>query len=401
MNPTIVEPVLHPCYTDLHIHIGRTEQGNHVKISGSKDLTFANIAYEAAERKGIELVGIIDCHAPSVQTDIIRCLDQGEMHEVAGGGIQYRGTTILLGSEIEVRDPGRGAAHVLAYFPTLRIMQEFTTWMSKHMKNVELSSQRIYVPAKELQREVVDRGGIFIPAHIFTPHKSVYGSSSTRMEHILDLDLIAGVELGLSADSEMAGLISELDRYSFLTNSDAHSLGKIGREYNILQLESPNFEEFKKALAREDGRYVAANYGLNPRLGKYHRSFCMQCDSIIDESQAIEMRCPYCGSTRVIRGVMDRIAAIADREQPVIPSYRPPYYYQVPLEFLPGFGPRKRDTLLERFGTEMFVLHQATASELSEVVGPGLAEQIILARSGQLGIITGGGGVYGKITRME
>ena len=101
------------------------------------------------------------------------------------------------------------------------------------MKNVELSSQRIYVPARVLQEEVLGRGGILIPAHIFTPHKSVYGSAESKMEHLLDLDrAFQLLSLGLSADSDMAGLISELDRSTFVTNSDAHSLGKIGREYN-------------------------------------------------------------------------------------------------------------------------------------------------------------------------
>lgn len=79
---------------------------------------------------------------------------------------------------------------------------------------------------------------------------------------------IAAVELGLSADSEMAGYISELDSYTFLTNSDAHSLGKIGREYNVIELARPSFSELKLALERKAGRRVSANFGLNPRLGQ-------------------------------------------------------------------------------------------------------------------------------------
>src|SRR2546421_93108 len=134
-------------YVDLHIHIGRTESGKPVKISGSRDLTFYNIAHESAMRKGIDMIGIIDCHAPGVQ-------------------------------------------------------------------------------------EVLSRGGFMIPAHIFTPYKSVYGSGSNRIAHMLDLNGLAAVELGLSADTSMASYLSELDHLAFVTNSDAHSLGKIGREYN-------------------------------------------------------------------------------------------------------------------------------------------------------------------------
>lgn len=219
-------------FADLHIHIGRTEKGNPVKISGSRDLTFANIAKEASGRKGIGLIGIIDCHAPNVQEDIRTYLHTGEMKEISGGGIAYRDTVILLGTELEIRAEGRPEAHVLAYFPDLAAMEDFTQWLARHMKNVNLSSQRIYAPPRELQQQIYGRGGIMVPAHVFTPHKGIYGSSAARMEELLDMELISGVELGLSADSSMAGLISELDRFSFLTNSDAHSLGKIGREYN-------------------------------------------------------------------------------------------------------------------------------------------------------------------------
>jgi uncharacterized protein (TIGR00375 family) len=384
-------------YVDLHIHIGRTEKGNPVKISAAKDLTFYNIAREASERKGIEVVGIIDCHSPTVQDEIMHYLDKGEMTELPDGGIAYHRTTVLLGSEIEVRDPGMGPAHLLAYLPSLSEMQDFTRWMSKHMKNVELSSQRIYVPARVLQQEVTGRGGLLIPAHVFTPHRGIYGCCSERMADLLELDEIAAIELGLSADSQMAGCISELDRYTYVTDSDAHSLAKIGREYNRMALASPSFSEVRRALAGTEGRHVEANYGLNPRLGKYHRTYCLQCESILDESQMTVERCAYCGSTKIVRGVMDRILEIADRPEPVVPEDRPPYHYQVPLEFLPGLGKRKMDALLERFGTEMNILHQAGEVQIAEVVGGDIAANIIRAREGTLPLAVGGGGRYGKV----
>jgi uncharacterized protein (TIGR00375 family) len=394
---------LRPYYADLHIHIGRTEQGQPVKISAANNLTFYNIAREASERKGMEMVGIIDCQSPAVQQEMRSYLDRGEMEELPGGGIRYHSTTIIPGSEIEVRDPGLGTAHLLAYFPDLAVMENFTGWLGKHMKNVNLSSQRVYVPAKVLQQEVLGRGGLLVPAHIFTPHKSVYGSCSTRMEHLLDLDGLAAVELGLSADSEMAGYISELDRYTFLTNSDAHSLPKIGREYNVLQLAEPSFEELRKALARQEGRQVLANYGLNPRLGKYHRTYCADCDSIQEGRETTVERCLYCGSKRIVRGVMDRILHIADREpgQPVVPEDRPPYHYQVPLEYIPGLGPKKLAALLDRFGTEMHLLHRASPEELAEAAGPEIAAYLLQAREDKLELQTGGGGKYGKVTSAK
>lgn len=396
-----LESKLSSYYCDLHVHIGRTSEGQAVKISGSRDLTFAGIAKEAAERKGIELIGIIDSHSPGVLRDIRALLDSGEMTEAEGGGIAYRDTTILLGTEIEIREPGRKECHVLAFMPDLAAMQDFSGWMGKHMRNVNLSSQRLYAPSRELQDEIYGRGGILIPAHIFTPHKGLYGCAAERMAELFDLERIAAVELGLSADSEMAGYISELDRYTFLTNSDAHSLGKIGREYNVIEMAKPSFSELRLALERREGRRVSANFGLNPRLGKYHRTYCGGCGSIIDEAYATSERCPYCGGQKLVQGVFDRILAIADRDQPSVPAHRPAYQYQVPLEFIPGLGKRKLEALLQAFGTEMKILHSASEAELTAVIGAELAGQIVLARSGTLELSAGGGGTYGKVLKSK
>ncbi|WP_340024562.1 endonuclease Q family protein [Paenibacillus sp. FSL K6-1096] len=390
---------LQSIYCDLHVHIGRTSEGQAVKISGSRDLTFAGIAKEAAERKGIGLIGIIDSHAPGVLRDIRAALDSGEMELAAGGGIAYRGTTILLGTEIEIREPGRKECHVLAFMPDLAAMEDFSKWMSAHMRNVNLSSQRLYAPSRVLQDEITGRGGLLIPAHIFTPHKGLYGCAAERMAELFELERIAAVELGLSADSGMAGYLSELDRYSFLTNSDAHSLGKIGREYNVIEMREPSFQELKLALQRAEGRRVSANFGLNPRLGKYHRTYCAGCGSIIDEAYATSERCPYCGSPKLVQGVLDRILHIADRSQPQVPAHRPPYHYQVPLEFIPGLGKRKLNLLLEAFGTEMNILHRADEAGLAAVAGAELAGLIALARTGKLALSSGGGGTYGKVIR--
>ncbi len=394
-----LEGELKSCYCDLHVHIGRTSEGQPVKISGSRELTFANIAKEAAERKGIELIGIIDSHAPGVLRDIRESLESGEMTVAEGGGITYRGTTIVLGAEIEIREPGRKECHVLAFMPDVETMTDFSSWMSRHMRNVNLSSQRLYVPARELQDEIYGRGGILIPAHIFTPHKGLYGCTAEVMADIFDLDRIAAVELGLSADSEMAGYLSELDRYTFLTNSDAHSLGKIGREYNVMELARPSFAELCLALEHKKGRRVSANFGLNPRLGKYHRTYCGGCGSIIDEAYATSERCPYCGSLKLVKGVFDRIMDIADRESPLVPAFRPPYHYQVPLEFIPGLGKAKLNKLLQTFGTEMNILHGAGEDEIAAVAGADLASQIVAARSGTLELSAGGGGSYGKVVQ--
>ncbi|MFD1427834.1 uncharacterized protein (TIGR00375 family) [Kroppenstedtia sanguinis] len=381
-------------FADLHIHIGQTEGGLPVKITGSRNLTFDNIVQEAAHRKGIHMIGIIDAHSPPVQEEIARNLDEGRYEALPGGGIRYRETTAILGVEIEVKGTGRGVAHLLAYFPNLDVMRTFSSWMSHHVKNMQLSTQRFHGDLRDLEGKVADLGGLLIPAHVFTPFKSVYGSAVDRMSDLLNLDQLAGVELGLSSDSTLADQIFELERFTFLTNSDAHSLPKIGREYNELLLAEPSFQELKRALQRQQGRRVLANYGLDPKLGKYHRTRCLNCGELLIPTES--GRCEYCGSTKTVRGVADRIEQLADRPT-THPAHRPPYIYQVPLEFIPKLGPKTLQKLLQRFGTEMEILHRASLEDIAELVGASVATQIRLARERRLEFEEGGGGSYGRV----
>ncbi|MFD0670500.1 endonuclease Q family protein [Cohnella sp. GCM10027633] len=384
-------------FADLHVHIGRSEGGQPVKISGSKALTFRSIAQEASERKGIGLIGIIDCQSPAVQADIRACLDNGEMEEVEGGGIRYRETTLLLGAEMEVRDEGGGPYHLLGYLPDLAAMEEWTRWLNPLVTNVNLSSQRVRATGRELQRELLARGGMLAPAHVFTPHRGLLGCSADRLADRLDPDGIAAVELGLSADAEMASRLSQLDRYPLLTNSDAHSTGMIGRECNELLLARPSFEELRLALAGQEGRGIVANYGLHPQLGKYHSSYCLSCHAALQSED--EEACPSCGGRKLVRGVSGRIDRLADREEGSSPVGRAPYKPQVPLSFFPGVGPSMRAKLLTEVGTEMEVLHRAPEAALEAVCGQKIAKLIACARRGELAFTAGAGGAYGKIGR--
>lgn len=385
---------LNMIYADLHIHIGRTSHNLPVKITAARNLTFENIVKEAHHRKGLEMVGVIDAQSPPVQEDIIKGLESGLYKEHPDGGIIYGETTCLLGAEIEIREPDLGPAHVLVYLKTLAQMQQFTDWCRKSMKNIQLSTQRLYQPVRVLQQKVRELDGIFIPAHVFTPFKSTYGSATDKMGKLLDLEKVSAVELGLSSDSDLADRMSELNRFPFVTNSDAHSLPKIGREYNQLLVKEASFEEFRMALAGQNGRKIVANYGLNPKLGKYYRSRCLKCDGNWPESDP--EKCPGCGSAKKVKGVYDRILELSD--QPCRhPWFRPPYRYQVPLEFIPKLGKKTLDKLLGALGTEMRVLNQVPIEKIAAIAGEEIASQIRLAREQRLEFEEGGGGIYGRV----
>ncbi|MCL6587213.1 MAG: endonuclease Q family protein [Anoxybacillus sp.] len=380
-------------YVDLHVHIGRTASGKPVKITGAKTLTLTNILHEAERVKGLHIVGIVDSHIPEVLDELEREMEANGWGEHEEGGVQAGNVTLLLGSEIEIYDEHcHGPIHVLAFMPTIASTRLFSEWLKKRVKNISLSSQRMYGTGRKLQEIVKQLEGLFIPAHAFTPFKSLYGSGvKESLTEVFEPDWIDAVELGLSADSEMADQIAELHRYPYLSNSDAHSLRKMAREYQIVRMHQPTFAELKMALQMENGRAIVANYGLNPKLGKYHQTVCERCFAPMNESDEC---CPSCGHRRYVKGVFQRIQEL---KMEGAPPKRPPYIYQVPLEFIPGLGEKTYKKLLTHFGTEMHVLHQATNQQLIDVVGKKLAEAIVLARSGQLAITAGGGGQYGKI----
>lgn len=391
-------------FADLHVHIGRSENGKPIKITAARSLNFANIAKECADRKGINIVGIIDSASPYVIEDIENFLKTGEAYEIKDGGIIYKNKVcIILGSEIEtseINEDGKtGSAHNLCYFPTLKDIKGFSKEMSTHIKNITLSSQRADISGYELIDIVEKYNGVLIPAHAFTPHKSYYGNCTKSMKRIFKekFDRIPAIELGLSSDTFLADEISELEDKTFLTNSDAHSLPKIAREYNKILVEDISFKELMKAIRREDGRKIVANYGLDPKLGKYHRTYCEKCDKRI-EGIAPVLLCPDCDSSNITMGVFDRIEVIKDKPSTNSPAHRPPYIYQIPLQFIPGVGPKVIDKLLGNFETEMNVLHKMSKDDIEGVVGAKIANNIYNACNGNVDIQAGGGGVYGKIS---
>ena len=396
---------MYEVFADMHIHIGRSENNKPIKITAARSLNFANIAKECVERKGINVAGIIDCASPYVIEDIENFLKTGEAYEIKDGGIIYKDKLcIILGSEIEtseVNEDGRtGSAHNLCYFPRLADIKAFSAEMSQHIKNITLSSQRADISAYELIDIVKKYNGILVPAHAFTPHKSFYGNCTTRLERIFKEKYkdIPAIELGLSSDTFLADKISELESKSFLTNSDAHSLPKIAREYNKIQIEDISFKEFVMALKNESGRKIVSNYGLDPKLGKYHRTYCEVCGKNIPGNAPVT-KCDTCDSKNITMGVFDRIEVIKDKENTKSPEIRPEYIYQIPLTFIPGLGGKTIDKLLGAFDTEMNILHKLSYDDIEAVVGNKVAENIVAARDGKMNITAGGGGVYGKITK--
>lgn len=390
-------------FADLHIHIGRNGAGRPVKITASADLTLQAILTECVERKGIELIGIIDCACTGVLKDLRALISRGELMELPEGGLLHRSKVVLIpGAEVEAVEPGGGVSHHLCYFPYLRNLAEFSRVMARHITNMELSSQRCGLPAAELLAVVSSTGGIMMVAHAFTPHKGAYGNACRRLEELFGdrFGELAGVEIGLSADLTLACRFSELEGIPLLTNSDAHSLPRIGREVNRMAMESVSFAELVRALKGEGGRGIITNFGMIPSLGRYYRSYCDRCDKSLSQLAPPVLSCPYCGAAgrEFTLGVADRIEDICPGPAtPEAIAKRPEYRYQVPLSYLSGFGKKTIERLLGQLGSEMLAMHEAPRSRLAAAVGYEKADRILAARAGEVLLRDGGGGHYGGV----
>jgi len=220
------------------------------------------------------------------------------------------------------------------------------------------------------------------------------------------------LNFGLSADTEYADRIRELADKKFLTNSDAHSLPKIAREYNTFEMENISFESFKKVLGYEDEiqndnkeaksnsknrnktlNYIVCNNGMYSRLGKYNKTYCDMCECV---SEIEDGKCKKCGSKKIVKGVEDRVLEIADGKS-ISPKNRPEYIYKIPLEYIPKLGKKTKEKMLELYGTEMNILNKVSIENIEENFGKQIAKNIEIARNGNITIQNGGGGIYGKL----
>ena len=161
----------------------------------------------------------------------------------------------------------------------------------------------------------------------------------------------------------------------------------------LIPFQKPSFKELSQSLQQIEGRRIVENYGMNPKLGKYYTTVCQNCMTSLTYGSKI---CSNCQSNKVINGVFDRIQSLADNQDNNYQK-RPDYIYQVPLEYLPGLGPKTFEKLLDRFGTEMHVIHHCTLEELETVVTGKIAKLIISMREGKQTVNAGGGGKYGRV----
>ncbi|UTB33759.1 MAG: TIGR00375 family protein [Methanobacterium sp. ERen5] len=303
----------------------------------------------------------------------------------------------------EVEDTKR--VHHLIIFPSIESVKETRT---KLKGNMDADGRpRIRMNGREIMEVAHETGCIIGPAHAFTPWTSIYKAYDSLVECYGETPDF--LELGLSADSDMADKIEELQDLTFLTNSDAHSPWphRLGREFNELDVDKLTFAGIKDAIANKK---VTANYGFDPRLGKYHVTACSKCHVKypVEDAIKMKMKCP-CGG-RIKKGVDYRIHELSNWEEPHHPPYRPPYIHILPLAEIISITHGKGVTtvyvqniwkeMINNFKTEINALIHAPIQEVV-AVDPEVAAVIKSFRNGTLEISSGGGGRYGEIVVPE
>ena len=369
---------------DLHIH-SSFSGGTSSKIS------MESIA-EGAKKKGLHIVATGDCLHPIWEREI-----KGHYRN---GMAEVDGIHFLL--SVEVEDMNR--VHHLLLFPDFDAAHQFGDMVKRKASGMEHEGRpRLNMNGMEIMDIALECNALIGPAHAFTPWTSLYAYFDSvldyygRKPHFL--------ELGLSADSNYADRIGELQSIPFLSNSDAHSSSphRLGREFNRLEVEEITWDEIRKAILK--GK-IKRNAGFPPEKGKYNRTACNSCHRKYDMEKAREMKWKCrCGGV-IKKGVRDRVNELADFEEARHPEWRGEYVHILPLAEIIAVAlnedanssiVRRRWEEMTRRRSEIEILLDVDIDEIRRISPPAVAHAIEAFRKGNVEIIPGGGGKYGEI----
>jgi len=256
---------------------------------------------------------------------------------------------------------------------------------------------------------------VVIPAHIWTPWFSLFGANSgfDTIEECFEemTPYIFALETGLSSDPAMNWRLSALDKYSLISNSDAHSPSKIGREANVFDADF-SFDGLIKAIKQKNPDNFLFTVEFFPEEGKYHYDGHRKCNVVFSPQETIQHqgRCPQCGKKLTI-GVMHRVAELSDRQAGQYPPMRIPYRNLIPLNEIIAQAIGKTAEcksvwdiyfrLIHEFGNEHIILTEVPIDDLKQFNSENLALGIERMRKGQVRIIPGHDGAYGIINLFD
>lgn len=402
--------------SDLHIH-------SHFSRATSKDADLPHLDFWA-RRKGIGLLGTGDFTHPVWRAQLKeQLLPAGDGVYTLRPELRLPGNApgqsphfILTGeiSSIYKRNGKTRKVHNLILLPSLEAADALSAKLEA-IGNLHSDGRPILgLDSQDLLELLLDTcpEGELIPAHIWTPHFSMFGAFSgfDSIEECFGpfSSHIHAVETGLSSDPPMNWRVSALDRLTLVSHSDAHSPSKLGREANLM--DTPfSYPEILRAIRTGEGFLGTVEFF--PEEGKYHLDGHRNCGVCLTPSQtkAHQGRCPVCGKKLTI-GVEHRVEELADRPQGYRPPTAKPFESLAPLPEVIGActghsatckGTQTRyEAMLSAIGPEFYILRQAPLSQIEEVAGPAIALGIQRLRQGQVQRQPGFDGQYGTISLL-
>ena len=405
-------------YADLHIHSRFSRatspecdlehlyywaQKKGVTVLGTGDFTHPGWMAELRENLVPSAAGLfklrknlakeIDRSLPVACRGTVRFMLSGEISTIYKAGAQTR------------------KVHHLVYAPTMEKAQRISRDLSR-IGNIRSDGRPILgLDSRDLLEIVLAAGAgcYLVPAHIWTPWFSVFGSRSgfdAIEECYRDLaGEIFAVETGLSSDPKMNRLVRDLDRFQLVSNSDAHSPGKIGREACVFET---NVDYFSILEALRSGGGYRGTVEFFPEEGKYHLDGHRKCAICLtpEESRTGRDTCPVCHKPLTL-GVLHRLQQLATRKVPARGAPVKGFSSLVPLkevlsEIL-GVGAQSKsvafqyEDTLTRSGPELSVLNDIPVEEIKSEPTSVVREAISRMRSGHVIREAGYDGVYGKI----
>ncbi len=407
-------------FADLHIH-------SKYSRATARNLDLENI-YQAARVKGISVVGTGDFTHPAWVAEMESKLEPVEpglfalkkniadKMDAAVPDSCRNSVRFMLQVEISniYKKAGRVRKnHNIIYFPDLASVKKFNARLDG-IGNISSDGRPILgLDARnllEIMLEVNDQG-FLVPAHIWTPWFSMFGSKS-GFDHIQECfeDLsshIFAVETGLSSDPSMNWRVAGLDHVRLMSNSDAHSPGFLGRNACVFNTELDYFA-MKQSLETLDLEGYQGTLDMYPDQGKYHFDGHRKCGVSLDPDDTARLNgiCPKCGRPMTL-GVLHRVRELAERPAGFVPENRQGYTNIIPLADLLSdifqVGPKTKkvtryyDKAIQALGPELDILTRYSCDKIRLSGVPLLAEAVERMRTGQVHVSPGFDGEYGKV----
>ncbi len=396
--------------TDLHFH-------SKYSRAVSRDMDLEHLS-AVAKIKGLDVVTAADFTHPAWFAELKK-----KLQLKSNGLYQLKNQTsdihFMLTTEISCIYSQGGKTrriHLVVIMPTLEAVEKFNKLLISEGANVKSDGRPIVGMSAEHIVELAqqaDKDSVVIPAHIWTPWFSMFGSMSgfdtvqecfgKQTKHIY------AIETGLSSDPPMNWRLSQLDKYSIVSFSDSHSPDKLGREATVMELESLSYKNIIAALKQTNGKNkITYTVEFYPEEGRYHWDGHAKCKIRLSPAETKKNKgiCPKCKKTVTV-GVLSRVEKLSDRPEGYKPADRPPFKSLVPLREIiaesidQGIHTKRvtaeYDLLLAKGQNEFNILLNLSIDELKKITDPTIVEAIKRVREGKMSVEPGYDGEYGIV----